>query len=59
MQLLGIRIDSKSKQVAKVLKAGWFPFGKYEEPMGDNLVVLPRIHEIPIPNAMPAAAFPL
>lgn len=46
MQLLGIRIDSKSKQVAKVLKAGWFPFGKYEEPMGDNLVVLPRIHEI-------------
>lgn len=39
MKLLGIFIDKRSKQVAKVLKPGWFPFGAYLLPKEDGLVI--------------------
>lgn len=42
MKILGIKIYPKSKGVCKVLKPGWFPFGNYPEPQGDNFIEIPK-----------------
>lgn len=42
MKIIGIRIYPRSKSVSRVLKPGWFPFGEYKEPKGDDLVVMPK-----------------
>lgn len=32
MQLLGLYIMQERKAVTKILKKGWYPFGKYRKP---------------------------
>ncbi|MDE7413178.1 MAG: AAA family ATPase [Muribaculaceae bacterium] len=46
MQILGVYIYPESKRISKVLKSGWFPFGNYPKPCGDEVLIIPRIHEM-------------